>query len=1564
MKLRNLYHSLEIFLILFMLILPVVESTLSYSSTSNLAITSENQQEGPKEDAILWKYGQGLIGTGSTMQPRLVHFSQGGDPYIVVGMDGSLATISLDGYIEMSYITFGEVIDFDLIDDISGDNAADIVLNVYDQEHPNVIAISSKDSEELWIYRPQVESVDQTTLNTKYYTPYTWDVQTINDINNDGISDVAISAWYKVIVLDGKTGRELWVNSKDLTNDIWKIKLLDNMIIAGSENGELVALNEKDGQKIWSYKTPPIRMITISPEGYSEIDVPNSIDDIVIINDINNDNVDDLLVASDDGKVMLISGKLGMMLDSFKFFSLTDINLDWRNRYLEFHSQDISSPYSSVERIFQIAGAKFFTIPDINGDGKEDFLVMGCWLDYIWSNDNRINGTIFNINNGNFEILGQFSYDATYLYSSSYPTIINTSSDMRFFLYVAQVPGKSAQDSAGIYGININNKDFIIDGSNFTDPAFVYRDFDINIMYSKQKATFYLLNVGDINRDGIDDLFAISKYCGKYLLIDGKNNNVMWVRTIKPGEAKISQIQDINGDGVKDLLYKKIKDFNPNWMDTPVANGLINELLTLDAKTGKILWEFNLPFPQYYEGLRDLLDVGDINDDNIDDYAAWIIPSELPNSTKNIIKNLSGDSSLNLNDKEREEAIYRALLSNYTKLIIIDGSNGVVLWNTPLIDFIYNFYRDYANLGTYTNPLNLSSSGGDYYLRTNHQLPESWINGSDEILWNKEWSPSSLLHANSIGVEYGDYISGSLFDLSGEMGNYTIRAQEQPWSNLWATSVNLTFPLDFSGEKQLGLMEYPLSQLERFAALKMQTSLLVNDSTNPNWYNCTYEIYNESGGKWILCNWSRNIYWDSRYPDLYGSFNNSDNGGYRNDYNNFTFSTDFRDDEMYVMTRGTYNREKGLYFDYENETTLSDFIDSNKQITIRLNVTNGNKAFETSLQNFGIGAFYWGLYGNQYDRSYIYDYNLSSENYFTDINLLNLEVQAFKVINGTGDKYLDVLVVIGNDITDNSFNTKLRLFDIKYQKNYTKWSRTHTNIPYHPLTILPMNYSLNYWILSGTFVTGTTHYFSIKLIQNPHWDVQLSYFDNYDESKTIINFHWSINSPGYEILGKVNLTKDGKKIGLILGDSASIDKCIKIVDVSTTTITGRIATDQLLSSGGIAEDNIPNTGYKLLLSYDDFNGDNYLDHVGYYLKTYPNRFGGYETTELRVYSGNSGENESKVLFTYTPPVSEYWKEHGDEYQLSLEGGVKLPFASIGDINSDGISDAIIGLQMGKMNRHDSFNPFKGAYISYYDISSGSENNVTEITAKKWTLEPFHFIMKGWGVSSRIDFFDFIKNIGDFSGDGNDDVLVSRYLYDKKLYSITMDRYSYSAKKTLEILDPINQKTLFRFNLDMDSFYPLDDVNEDGKREGIITYGETFICVNSKFTVHFSNLEEGQKMQTNDFTIKWETTGNYDYFKVFINGNEYGSTTSTNLFVSLGGGTKKIDIYMYSRDGCVIAIDTVTINVPADFLFLGLIITISAVFACVFITYYQIVKRRRNELLIIDANLKKEGENIN
>ncbi len=1550
-KLRKLCKKISIFIIILILIVPVIELILPnfnfYKPPSKLVSQSDDSDI----NAILWKFGQGLIGTGPTMQPRLVKFTDDGESYIVVGMDGSLATIGLNGLINMSYITFGEVIDFDLIDDISGDYANDIVLNVYDQEHANVVAISSKDGKELWSYRPNVESIDLETYDTQYFTPYTWDVKTINDINEDGISDVVISSWYKLIVLDGINGDELWVNNQDFTNDIWTIEFLDNMVIAGSENGELIAINAKNGEKIWTYILPPIKMVGSSPTGISELDVPNSIDDILIINDVNNDNIKDLLVNSDNGEIMLISGKSGIILDEVKVFSLMDPNLEWRRLLIgELFSQVISSPYSSVERLFRTSGAKFFEISDINGDGIEEFLVIGTQLDYMWSilEDRRINGTIFNVSGEKLEVIQNFSYSWSDFFSSSYPTIINMDSEVRFYLYVFRLPNQPPEESAGIYRVNIDDKSF----SNLT---LVYRDRDIDPNYGKKTTSFYLSNIGDINNDGIDDLFAMSKF-GKCLVIDCKNEEVIWVRSIKRGESKLTEIQDINGDGTNDLLYKKIKDFNSFWEDSIVEDGIINEFLTLDAKTGEIIWEFKVPSTQYYEGLRDVINVGDITDDDIDDYAAWIIPSEIPDKVSNIVKSLSGNSFLNLNDKERETMIYRALLSEYTRLLAIDGSNGSIFLNFSLIDFPYKFYREFGNSGNYTNPDYLYSNGGNYFLRRDNQLPDSWINDWNDILWENEWNISTLLHASKIEIEFGEYISGNVFDLSDVEGNYTVKANELESENLWNIVLNLTIPLDFSDEKRLGLIEYSLSQIERFCALKMQTSLLINDSSNLNWYNFTYEIYNESSYEWVMCNWSGNTYWDLRYLDLYGNFKNSSSGGYRSDYKFFNSSTDYRSDDTYVITRGTYNRENGLYFDYENKTTLSDFIDCNKNLNIRLNITNSKVPFELSINHFGVGAFYWGLFGNQYDRYYIYDYNLSSENYFSDINLLNLEIQDFEVINGTGDEYLDVLVVIGMEVNNNSFSSRLRLFDIKNQNTFTKWSRTHNYIPYQNIDILPLNYSLNYWILSGTFLNGTHHYFAHKLVKTPQWDVQLLYFDDYNDSKTIIDYQWTIYSPAYEILGKTNITKDGEKIGIILGSFSGINKYIMIVDVSTKKNVSRIDTNQLISNGGGADYSVPGAGYKLLISYDDFNDDNYLDHVGYYFKEYPNRYGGYETAEIRIYSGNSSDNELsdnefKILFKYTPLVSEYWKERG--WGLSLEGGFELPFASISDFNNDSNTDGILGLQIGVHAYSGTYH--KGANISYYDIFSSSENFPKEFSESRWIIEPFSSLMETYELP-RIEFFNFIKNIGDFNGDGKDDVLVSRYLYSKILYSIYMNKYSYSDKNTFEIVDPFNQVIIFRFNLDIDSFYPLDDFNGDGKKECIISRGGTLICINSKFTVFISNLENGQRMQSSEFIIKWEAIGDYDYFKVFINGNSHKPTTSTSLFVSLGEGLKKIDIFMYNRDGSVIAIDSVTIIVPANFLFLILVLTISAALAGIFIAYYRMT-RKRIEKLLINVNSK-------
>ena len=74
----------------------------------------EDLNEGDQDtDSLLWRFGRGMPGTGATMQPQKVTFTSGGEEYIVVGTDGGIATLTLDGVMGMSYMTFGDVITFD-----------------------------------------------------------------------------------------------------------------------------------------------------------------------------------------------------------------------------------------------------------------------------------------------------------------------------------------------------------------------------------------------------------------------------------------------------------------------------------------------------------------------------------------------------------------------------------------------------------------------------------------------------------------------------------------------------------------------------------------------------------------------------------------------------------------------------------------------------------------------------------------------------------------------------------------------------------------------------------------------------------------------------------------------------------------------------------------------------------------------------------------------------------------------------------------------------------------------------------------------------------------------------------------------------------------------------------------------------------------------------------------------------------------------------------------------------------------------------------------------------------
>ena len=1698
------------------LLLPIMATLPSNFLTNENVSKLKTQNGGSGTDSILWKVGRGIPGDGPTMQPRMINFTEGGLSLIVVGMDEGIATITLDGFINMSYRTMGPVIDFEIIEDISGDGVKDIVLITYNKDHPNVIAITSNNGSEIWKFKPTIKGISTENYEEQDYITYSWDIEIINDITDDSIPEIVISSWYRLYVVNGKSGTKVWMNDKDFTNDIWKLEVLDDInnngyqtIVAGSEEGELIAFDSKIGTKLWSYSVRKSSILVYEMFDITYTQVPNSIDEILIVGDINDDSINDILIAADDGYLRLISGRYGNEIDNFICYNMTESTSPLYRTPI--------SPYSSVRRVFTKSGIKVFPIPDTNNDGIGEFISISCNLDY--GDDpyyiGKIQGILFQLDPSSvekFRITNSINWTYEDFYYSSYPEVISLDYGIQFYFY-------QYKNNYYTYDESLINR-FDVSDIGSEHPIKVYQDPGDYVIPSYWQDTFithYLLNIGDVNDDGVEDLFAISA-SGRYLCIDCKNDEIIWVRTNEDFDTEVIEIEDLNNNEFNDFLVEKKSSFEPEWSlsDSIGKQTIIKELYSVDGKTGEILWDFDISALQYYEGLRDIKNIGDINNDNIDDYASWIIPSTIPPEITQIIKDLSGQESI---QSSMAEKIYKSLLSKYTKFLVINGLSGNILWNTSLIDFPYKFYRHFEYKGSYENPIAPMDSG-DFQIhnRINDKIDDSW-HDSYTIDWDEIWDISSLLRAESIelingtssskefdlwgnqnsnytyisynssdstkslrigttsnitsvgSVESGDnqyWVLNSLstagkeeinvelsFNLSTPInselqnlvvnyqgflpkdvieqidmyifnfsngghwnkistptinnteintnmtkiltnledltegdqklvkikleavntsafklvidkltvdyiysyGNYTIKAAQD--SGSWNAVVDMIIPLNFLDEKLLAGMEYPLSQIERFSAFKMQTKLMINTSSSSG-YIFTYEVYDASNDKWVMCNWdNQTATWNNHtYPDLKGGFSSP-----RTNYTNYPLNnTSYQDDRMWIITRGTKDAYPCLEFDYENKTTLSNFINSNKEIRIRINVSNNQIPFDLIIDNFGLGAFYWGLFDNQYDPFYIWKYSENEwESGFNDTNLLNLDVQSFEVINGTGDDYLDIITLIGkegiNENPEDAWNSRIHLFDIKNNLVFDKWSLNKTIIPYQNVRILPLNNSLNSWLISGIFQFGDTYNCSHKLIENPYWESKISYFDNFTDTEIAFDYKWEViplfpevegvGSNLYELPGKTNVSNDGK-IGIILGEyvySESGDMSlsdIRLVDIHNMSTISKIPTDRLQSMDyyssipvGDIDFSFEGVGFKLLTSYDDFNGDTFLDHVAIYRPS--SQSNGYyiPRLEVRVYSGNSGKSDPIVLFKAS--FQETFRDYDAEYTTRL----KMPFSSIGDITNDGISDAIIGYQ-------SEGSDCKGSRIQFYDVSNSNENEAIELTQFRWDLEPFE--------CSNIFFsyqqYHFIRNfekIGDINGDNYNEILIDRDLFVK-----TTNEYGfefYSRVPTFEILDVMKRKFMYRFNIDVNSIFPLLDLNEDNKSEILVVSNDILYCINSKFSVQILSPTDLGSMDSHNFEIEWDTDANYDYFEVVVNGVSQGFVTKKNIRVSLSSGWKDINIIMHDKSGLISTINSVRVLVPSNQIQLILTFVILGVIASIYIFYRRHSKRQKEMILI-------------
>ncbi len=1437
---------------------------------------------------LLWKFSGGVLGSRWSCDPRIWEFTGSGEKLIALGTDAGLAVIDVQGRLNLSYATVGPVLDAELLGDLNDDNMEDIAVVIDDQTHPNVVAISSRSCQELWYFTPTVDAVDPATFELEAVTTQSWDVLSVGDINGDGIGDLCVSSWYQIFLLSGRTGAVIWSSVHSFKDDAWKVVLIPNydlagrdLLLGGSEDGQVIAYDAETGNIRWKFQTKSVINYYRDGSQVKSRLTPNSIDDLCVTQDANFDGVSDVLVTSEDGFIRLLSGVTGGLLSSKEIFQVVP-----NPSSNPLSNVPDTSPFTAEARIFKDFGLKIIKAPDINSDGHIEYFLTARGL----YNYNDFCNEIYLISVGvSISILGSFHSNQPpnqLLYSIG---CVKNASDIPVYFLLSS-PGIYA--SASLY--NSSLLDLLLNNIDWSEGS-------TGVMTEEDLApTSHILSMGDLTGDNVAELLVLTQR-GIFGIFNTAVSQMIWSRKIHSLHTSAMPVSDLNSDGISDLVFKHIGRSQIAW-DPFNDRDVIVDLVAVDGHNGSVLWRYSMPSFTIYDGLQDLQIVDDITGDGITDFVTWITPVRIPPEVLAYLERLGGSGVLPLSDSTK--TYYRSLMANYTRLALIDGSTGRLLWDPPLSSILYRFARSSNYTGTYENPS--SQSPGSYKIanRAPKWVPAGWFSSASTYLytltWNRPWNITDLYIPNNLEVSLGDITGGSVSSLGKIDENLTIATSLD--GGQWSAVFNLTIPTNLSTSQALGAGEFPLSEQDRLSAIKFQTHVSLNNT--PIAASLVYSLYNFSSGEWIECNWAdTNRIWDSRYPDLHGDYNSSiGESGFRSSYCNFAFAqNNLRPDVMFVVTRGTADADPAVEFDFENRTTLASFVDAFGSIKLRVNVTD-SQPLNVTWNSFGLVPFYWGIAPPQFDGNYMYDTieNLGEKS-FQDDYLLELDVMSFNVIYGTDDSYADLVVVIGPEFMESypaTIGARIILFDLYNRVVYTRWGTNRSVFPTYFASVCPINSSLNSFVLSGRFKNstgsyGTTHIF----IKEPYWNHNISQFGNYSHSYANMDFRWVYSNPSFRYtwsgVGKVKLNNTGA-LGIVVGSYTAgpflvnltvlnLDSLAVICDIPV------IGLNEWSTSAGY-DFALGGVGYTLQLGQYDFNHDGWLDHVGLY-RADPSS--GLTYNYIVVFSGNPLDaGPSRVLFNYTIHTSLIGYNPSDM-------DLTLPFAVPGDIDSDGVLDLCVGIDAKQA-------VCRGANISYFSVSNGIE---TQHQLFDWVLESTD-CTSSFGT---IDLVQSLSSTRDFTNDGQAEFLLNRNQFNERSGTQAAE-----PTKISELLDLVQERILYRFTMPTFDFYPAGDVDGDSKDDFCILTSNSILCINADFNVNFTNISPNQKMPAGHFSVGWVATASGARFELRVDGISNGYTLNNTMFLSLGAGIHDIQVLMYDISGIVIAMDSISLEVPAEY----------------------------------------------
>lgn len=406
------------------------------------------------------------------------------------------------------------------------------------------------------------------------------------------------------------------------------------------------------------------------------------------IPDVNGDNVNDVVVATENYWTLCYSGINGNLLWQYDtyFGTINTGSVDWED------AMDIS---------------------DVNNDGISD-VVIGCGggNEMVYAL-NGMNGNVLwsygnplTTSDGDIEAVSiRYDYNNDgindVLVAASGATnggrhaaiCLNALNGNVIFYSTQQQPFTDdvvATESGGAIGVNNNGSVYGVNGFDTTgNPVWSY-PVPGNIWSLKE--------IPDINNDGKKDIVGLDGFVGGIFAISGVTGAQIWSSSLgSSNNGKISILDDANGNGFIDFT-----------LSAPQV------AYRVDSKTGNVIW--SNPLGSSY--LRGIDNIGDVTGDNIEDIvAATQLPPRLlvlNGANGDILFDHSfgstitqrGDRAAVLNDLD-SNGVNEFLGGNREgRVICFYGGNGTVTSIEPEVSQL----KDFILYQNYPNPFNPSTS--------------------------------------------------------------------------------------------------------------------------------------------------------------------------------------------------------------------------------------------------------------------------------------------------------------------------------------------------------------------------------------------------------------------------------------------------------------------------------------------------------------------------------------------------------------------------------------------------------------------------------------------------------------------------------------------------------------------------------------------------------------------------------------------------------------------------------------------------------------------------------------